>query len=152
MQAVRQLGGTLGLAILGAIVANVQNDRLSDFLLRIGEPAEQVPKLEGLLAQQTETKRAVAAEIPRADREQLLAGARDAITDGIAAAYWACGAVMVAAALAAWAILRRAEYADGGPPAHPAPPHPRSSSEPPRDEAERPWGAVPVDVPAADLS
>jgi hypothetical protein len=31
---------------------------------------------------------------------------------------------MVAAAIAAWAILRRAGYADGGPPAHPVPPHP----------------------------
>jgi EmrB/QacA subfamily drug resistance transporter len=124
VQTVRQVGGTVGLAIVGTIVANVQHDRLSDFLLGIGEPASQVSKLEGLLAQETETKQSVAAGIPHAEQHQLLAGARDAITDGISVAYWVCGGVMVAAAIGAWAILRRKEYAEEGPPAHPVPPHP----------------------------
>jgi EmrB/QacA subfamily drug resistance transporter len=124
VQTVRQVGGTVGLAVVGTIVATVQHDRLTDFLLGIGEPANQVPKLEGLLAQETETKQAVAAGIPRAEQQQLLEGARDAITDGISVAYWACGGVMVAAAVGAWMILRRGEYAEKGPPAHPVPPHP----------------------------
>jgi EmrB/QacA subfamily drug resistance transporter len=46
VQTVRQVGGTVGLAVVGTIVANVQNDHLSDFLLGIGEPSSQVPKLE----------------------------------------------------------------------------------------------------------
>ena len=70
------------------------------------------------------SRRSVAAGIPQADQQQLLDGARDAITDGVSAAYWVCGGVMVAAAIAAWAILRRVEYAEEGPPAHPVPPHP----------------------------
>jgi EmrB/QacA subfamily drug resistance transporter len=124
VQTVRQVGGTVGLAIVGTIVANVQHDRLNDFLLGIGEPASQVSKLEGVLAQETETKRSVAAGIPQAEQQQLLDGARDAITDGISVAYWVCGGVMVAAAIAAWTILRRAEYTDEGPSAHPVAPHP----------------------------
>ena len=123
VQTVRQVGGTVGLAVVGTIVATVQHDRLTDFLLGIGEPANQVPKLEGLLAQETETKQAVAAGIPRAEQQQLLEGARDAITDGISDT-WACGGVMVAAAVGAWMILRRGEYAEKSPPAHPVPPHP----------------------------
>ncbi len=124
VQTVRQVGGTVGLAVVGTIVANVQHDRLNDFLLGIGEPANQVSKLEGVLAQETETKQSVAAGIPQAKQEQLLDGARDAITDGISVAYWVCGGVMVAAAIAAWTILRRAEYTDEGALAHPVAPHP----------------------------
>jgi hypothetical protein len=124
VQTVRQVGGTVGLAIMGTIVATVQHDRLRDFLLGIGEPASQVSKLEGVLAQETETKQSVAAGIPQAEQQQLLHGARDAITDGISVAYWVCGGVIVAAAIAAWTILRRAEYTDEGPSAHPVAPHP----------------------------
>jgi hypothetical protein len=57
------VGGTVGPAIVGTIVANVQHDRLTDFLLGIGEPADQVSTLEGLLAQETETKQSAAASI-----------------------------------------------------------------------------------------
>lgn len=124
VQTVRQVGGTVGLAVVGTIVANVQHDRLNDFLLGIGEPANQVSKLEGVLAQETETKQSVAAGIPQADQQQLLDGARDAITDGISVAYWVCGGVMVTAAIAAWTILRRAEYTDNGAVEHPVAPHP----------------------------
>jgi MFS family permease len=130
VQTVRQVGGTVGLAVVGTIVANVQNDRLTDFLLGIGEPANQVPKLEGLLAQETETKQSVAAGIPHAEQQQLLDGARDAITDGISVAYWVCGGVMVAGAIAAWAILRRHAYPEEDLPAHPVPPHPPELKQP----------------------
>jgi EmrB/QacA subfamily drug resistance transporter len=130
VQTVRQVGGTVGLAVVGTIVANVQNDRLTDFLLGIGEPANQVPKLEGLLAQETETKQSVAAGIPHAEQQQLLDGARDAITDGISVAYWVCGGVMVVGAIAAWAILRRHAYPEEDLPAHPVPPHPPELKQP----------------------
>jgi hypothetical protein len=69
-------------------------------------------------------KSSTAAAIPHADPQQLLDAARDAITDGISVAYYVCGGVMVAAAIGAWAILRHAEYADGGPAPHLVPPHP----------------------------
>ena len=44
--------------------------------------------------------------------QDILESARDAMVDGVAAAYWASGGVMLLASLAAFLILRRTRYAD----------------------------------------
>ena len=44
--------------------------------------------------------------------QAILGSARDAMVDGVAAAYWASGGVMLLASLAAFLILRRTRYAD----------------------------------------
>jgi hypothetical protein len=45
--------------------------------------------------------------VPPAELHQVTSAAKDATVDGIAAAYWVAGGVVVVAGLAAWAILRR---------------------------------------------
>jgi EmrB/QacA subfamily drug resistance transporter len=70
LQTVRQVGGTVGLAIVGAIVAHVQDASVAE-------------------------------------------GPRLAMTDGIAAAYYTSGGILVVTAMVAWAVLRRVRYEEG---------------------------------------
>jgi EmrB/QacA subfamily drug resistance transporter len=112
IQTVRQVGGTVGLAIVGTIVANVQHDRLRELLLGAGDPVGQVRVVERVLAEDSGDRRAIVAAVPRADAQTVLESARDAVTDGIAAAYWASAAVMAVAAVVACAVLRRVRYAE----------------------------------------
>jgi EmrB/QacA subfamily drug resistance transporter len=107
IQTVRQVGGTVGLAIVGAIVAGVQHDRLQDFLLGIGAPQSEVDSVQRILAEDAGSQRQIAEQVPAAELRQVTEAAKDAAVDGIAAAYWVAGGVVVLAAVAAWAILRR---------------------------------------------
>jgi MFS family permease len=107
IQTVRQVGGTVGLAIVGAIVAGVQHDRLQDFLLGVGAPQSEIESVQRILAENPGARRAIAERVPPAELEQVTEAAKDAVVDGIAAAYWVAGGVVVVAAVAAWAILRR---------------------------------------------
>jgi EmrB/QacA subfamily drug resistance transporter len=107
IQTVRQVGGTVGLAIVGAIVAGVQHNRLQDFLLGIGAPQSEIDSMQRVLAEDAGSQQRIAERVPPADLQQVTSAATDATVDGIAAAYWVCGGVVVLAGLAAWAILRR---------------------------------------------
>lgn len=114
IQTVRQIGGTVGLAILGAIVAHVQNDRLTDLLLGIGASESQVSEAERLLAEGGGNgDQELLQNVPPADVAKVTEGARDAMADAIAAAYYVGGAVLLLTGLLAWALLRRVEYVDG---------------------------------------
>jgi EmrB/QacA subfamily drug resistance transporter len=112
IQTVRQVGATMGIAILGTIVATVQDDRLSDLLLGLGESKAQVERTERILAEDPSARAELLQGTSGADRQTILEGARDSITDGIAAAFWVCGAVLLLASVVAFLILRRARYAD----------------------------------------
>jgi hypothetical protein len=107
IQTGRQVGGTVGLAMVGAIVAGVQHDRLQDFLLGIGAPQSEVDSVQRILAEDSGSQRQIAADVPPAELRQVTEAAKDAAVDGIAAAYWVAGGVVALAALAAWAMLRR---------------------------------------------
>jgi hypothetical protein len=112
IQTVRQVGATMGIAILGTIVATVQDDRLSDLLLGLGESKGQVERTEGILAEDPSARAELLQGTSAADRQTILEGARDSITDGIAAAFWVCCAVLLLASVVAFLILRRTRYAD----------------------------------------
>lgn len=112
IQTVRQVGATLGIATLGTLVATVQNDRLRDLLLGLGESEARVERTEGILAEDPSARAEILQGVSRAESRTILEGARDSITDAIAAAFWVCGGVMLLASLAAFLILRRTRYAD----------------------------------------
>jgi EmrB/QacA subfamily drug resistance transporter len=112
IQTVRQVGGTMGIALLGTLVANVQNDRLSDLLLGLGESEAQVDSAERILAENPAGQAEITRGLSPQEAQQVADGSRDAIVDGIAAAYWAAGGVLLLAAIVAFLVLRRMHYAD----------------------------------------
>jgi MFS family permease len=112
IQTVRQVGGTMGIALLGTLVANVQNDKLSDLLLRLGESEAQVDGAEGILAEDPAGQAEITKGLSPEQARQVADGSQDAIVDGIAAAYWGAGGAMLLAAIVAFMVLRRMHYAD----------------------------------------
>ncbi len=110
VQTVRQVGGTVGLAIMGTIVANVEHSKLDDFLAGLGAPATLVARIENVLAQDAGDQRAAAQAIPAVDRGEMLDGVRDAAVSGITSAYYVGGIVMAIAALLAFVVLRHERF------------------------------------------
>jgi EmrB/QacA subfamily drug resistance transporter len=115
IQTVRQVGGTIGIALLGTLVANIQNDKLSDLLLGLGESEAQVDSAERILAEDPAGQAEITRGLSPAEARQVADGSQDAIVDGIAAAYWAAAGVMVIAAIVAFTVLRRMHYVDDTP-------------------------------------
>jgi EmrB/QacA subfamily drug resistance transporter len=110
VQTVRQVGGTLGLAIMGTIVVNVQHSKLDDFLVGLGAPATLVARIENVLSQDAGDQRAAAQAVPAAERGEVLDGVRDAVVSGITWAYYVGGIVMAIAALLAFVVLRHERF------------------------------------------
>ena len=110
VQTVRQVGGTIGLAIMGTIVVNVQHSKLDDFLVGHGASAALVSKIENVLAQDAGDQRAAAQAVPAAERSEVLDGVRDAVVSGITWAYYIGGAVMAIAAVLAFVVLRHERF------------------------------------------
>ena len=101
IQTLRHLGGAVGLAIMGTVVARTQRARLAGALSAThGDPAV-LTKLS--------------AAMPGALKDSLAAGISSALYIG--------GAVVLTSAVAAWALLRRVTPADARPaPVTPRPP------------------------------
>jgi EmrB/QacA subfamily drug resistance transporter len=115
IQTVRQVGGTMGIALLGTVVANIQNDRLSDLLLGLGESEAQVDSAERILAENPAGQAEITKGLSPAEAQQVAGDSQQAITDGIAAAFWGAGGAMLIAAIVAFAVLRRMQYTDDAP-------------------------------------
>jgi len=71
IQTVRQVGGTAGLAIVGAIVAGVQSNRLEDFLLGIGAPQSEITSVQRVLAEDSGSQQQIAERVPHAELRQV---------------------------------------------------------------------------------
>lgn len=112
IQTMRQIGGTVGLAIMGTIVANVKDSKLEASLTADGASAAQISQIESVLAQSPAEQQAAAQSIPGAKQELLLEAVRDASTSGISWAYYVGGAVLVLASIVAFAVLRHVQYED----------------------------------------
>lgn len=108
----RQVGGTVGLAIMGTIVANVKNSSLEAALRTEGASPSQIGQVESMLAQSPAEQQAAAQSIPGAQQEAVFEAVRDATTSGIAWAYYVAGGVLVLASVVAFAILRHVRYED----------------------------------------
>jgi EmrB/QacA subfamily drug resistance transporter len=110
IQTVRQIGGTVGLAIMGTVVANVKSSQLESSLAAQGATSAQVSQVEAILAQSPAEQEQAAQSVPAASREAVLEAVRDASTSGIGWAYYVGGAVLVLASLTAFAVLRHVRY------------------------------------------
>jgi len=108
VQTMRQVGGTVGLAILGTIVANVQHGRVTDWIA--ADPSQRAGD-----ATQIATVLANPDAAPSAAADpSVIAMLRDAVTSAIAASYWVAGAVSLLSAVVAVLVLRRVRAADAG--------------------------------------
>ena len=125
VQTGRQVGATVGLAVIGTVVASIQHHRLDEYLSGLGASQEQTDEIATALAQGSEEQAEVARSVPQAELDQVLEAARDAITDGIAAAYYIAGGAMLLAAVVAAVTLRRIAYHEDAAeaPHHPPLPH-----------------------------
>ena len=122
LQTVRQVGGSVGLAIMGTIVTNVQTSKLTTHReTEEGLSAVEVQKLEGILSKAQAGQTEALSQIPPQLLQETIEAAKNAMTSGVSAAYCVAGAVMIVASLMAVIVLRRAEASDAdAPPAGPA--------------------------------
>lgn len=115
MQTVRQVGGTVGLAIMGTIVASVQTDKLNAFGAQVHATAAQEAALSHKLAEAHGNPSALHG-VP----SQVIDATRHALASGISSAYYVGASVMVLGSIIAWILLRRVAAADAtAPPIRP---------------------------------
>ncbi|MER7175022.1 MFS transporter [Streptomyces mesophilus] len=100
-----ELGAALGIALLGSIVTGVYRD----FSAPAGLPAEATGAARESLGGAWES----AASLPGEQGAALLTTAQDAFVDGLRLAAGVGSAVLLAAAVAAWFLLRGQKLADG---------------------------------------
>jgi EmrB/QacA subfamily drug resistance transporter len=113
IQTLRQVGGAVGLALMGTVVNNVQQDHITSFVTANPDQAGAVQNL--LTHPETPSAAAKAGISP-----SVLSAVHDAVTAATSASYWVAGGVMAAAVLAAYALLRHVLAADAPAPVHPA--------------------------------
>jgi EmrB/QacA subfamily drug resistance transporter len=112
VQTVRQVGGTVGLAIMGMVVTTVQHSRLDSLLSGLGVSSDQIPRIESLLSQAPGEQQVAAQALPGVQRAQLVGVVREATTSGITWAYYVAGIATALACVAAFALLRHVKYAE----------------------------------------
>ena len=106
VQTMRQVGGTVGIAVLGTIIANVQHNQVTDWIA--ADPAQRsgdVSQIETVLANPDAAPTA-------ALNPDVITMLRDAVTTAVSSAYWVAGAVSLLAAVVAALVLRRVRAAD----------------------------------------
>jgi len=110
IQTLRQVGGSVGLAIMGTIVASVQTDHVNSFVAANPQDAAQVAQIlkEPTAATSANTSPGV------------LSAVHDAVTAATSASYWVAGSVLIAAAVVAFALLRHVQASDAPAPVHSA--------------------------------
>jgi EmrB/QacA subfamily drug resistance transporter len=112
VQTMRNVGGTIGIAVSGTVVAHVLHSRLSDFVAADPHATpEQLERAERVLSEGA-TGRAQALDdiSPR-----VIGEVEEAFTGAVAAGYWVGAGVMLASAVVAFALLRRREASDAAP-------------------------------------
>jgi Major Facilitator Superfamily len=107
IQTLRQMGGTVGLAIMGTVAASIQRARLAVFAYQASASAAGRANVTAILS---------AAHGDPAMLKSLSAAAlgalRGSLVAGIGGALCIGGAVVLAGAVAAWTLLRRVPAAD----------------------------------------
>jgi EmrB/QacA subfamily drug resistance transporter len=110
IQTMRQVGATIGIAVMGTIVANVQNTKIGDAIASSGVPPVDVDRVERGISEAATTGHAPAS-LPAS----LLDGVKDAVTSAVGSAYAVAAGVTLVAALVAALLLRRRQAADAPP-------------------------------------
>ena len=140
----RELGGALGVAVIGSVMASAYGTRVLASMAHLGAPAAAVAAARQSVA----AGLAVAAHLPPALQAAAVAAARQAFTDGLSAGSIVAAAATAAAAVGAVLFLparasqprpssppARAAVTTGGPRQAPAADSPHSPARPPRRPA-----------------
>ena len=111
LQTIRMIGATIGVAVMGTVVANGQNRRIADVVEhRFGVPPRDVDVVERAI-NDAAASGASTHGIPRV-LLQVLSPLLDAVTAAVASAFSVAAGVMAGAALIALALLRHRRAAD----------------------------------------
>jgi EmrB/QacA subfamily drug resistance transporter len=111
IQTMRQVGGTIGIAVMGTIVANVQATQITALLTKEGATSVQVHDLERAIAGGGGSGGVVPGGVP----PETIDGVKEAVTNAISSAYWVAAGVMAVAALLSYVMLRRQRAVDAEP-------------------------------------
>jgi EmrB/QacA subfamily drug resistance transporter len=150
----REVGGTLGVAIVGSVLSSSYGGHITTTLTSLGAPRATA----GLASQSIEAGLGVAAHFPPALRAAAAQAARQAFMSGLHAGSWVAAGATAAAALLALAFLpaRPAGGPGGSEPrdSHPAGPgrgEPRESrpAGPARQEQAGPASQESAKIPSA---
>src|SRR4051794_8126544 len=118
IQTLRQIGGSVGLALMGTVVSSVQQDHINAFVQ--ANPGTDPASIERVLS---ESGSGAAKAGASAD---VIDAAQDALTAATSSSFWVAAAVMGLAGLAALLMLRHVRATDAPGPDHNAPiPAPR---------------------------
>ncbi len=114
LQTIRQVGATLGVAVMGTVVAHGQSRRIGElFEHRYGVPPRDVQQIEHALdgvQSSGATDRGLPARVLA-----LISPLLDAVTAAVASAFGVAAAVLAVAAIVAAALLRHRPATDAAP-------------------------------------
>ncbi|MEE3851434.1 MFS transporter [Gordonia sp. LSe1-13] len=108
----RELGGTLGVAVLGSVLTSVYTAGVVDRLSALGLPRS----ITGLAEESVMAGVEVARNAPAVAGDQMLVAVQEVFVDGLHSAVWVAVAITAVAAIAAAYLLRGApgERSPGG--------------------------------------
>ncbi len=104
----REIGGTLGVAVLGSVLASVYTAQVGDQLDNSGLPADALAAAKNSVMAGVQ----VAAGVPGPSGQQMLVTIQEAFVDGLNASVLAAIAASGLAAPIAWITLRNKQLAD----------------------------------------
>jgi MFS family permease len=113
IQTLRQVGGAVGLAVMGTIVANVQSDHIQSF---IAANPSQAAEMDKVLAQPGGTSAAAQAGVS----SSVLDAVHDAVTTATSTSYYVAGGALALAGVVAFLVLRHVRATDAPAPVHAA--------------------------------
>ncbi|MFI9362860.1 DHA2 family efflux MFS transporter permease subunit [Kitasatospora sp. NPDC053057] len=105
----RQVGGSLGVAVLGAVLSTVYRDGMSDTLTHVPEG------LRDKAGESLEATLAIAGRIPNGEGKALIAPANDAFIHAMHVVASLSVGISLVGALVAWFLLPRRAAAPAGP-------------------------------------
>ena len=112
----RQVGGTLGVAVIGSLFSSIYADRIAS-----GQTASAVPARTLATARDSlGAALSVAERLPRADAARFALHAQGAFLDGLTIACYMAGGTALAGAVAALVFLPGRRQAPAARPEHPA--------------------------------
>lgn len=112
VQTMRQVGSTLGIAILGTVVAHVQQAKITDVIASQRLGGAEVGQLERAVTDSGGATGGSDAPASAGVPETAIHALREAVTSAISSAYWVAAALLAITAALAFSLLRRQRATD----------------------------------------
>lgn len=113
LMTVRNVGGSVGLAVLTTVIIDSTRDHLDADLVARGATETQATKLEGLLSSAEGSGTGVpsdfASKVPTSVQDEIIGIVKEAFAYGMSKGFLLAGGILVVAALLAVTVLRRIE-------------------------------------------